>query len=454
MAHILKLFPGGEVTATLTDLDKVLEWVKLSPDTFKQVATKVGDENLKDFFIIVAIAPGEWRDAMGDLSGVERAQVNLAVNFIRHAQGIEVVDLVGPPLPAGPAPSTGTLAAPVAAKEPGAQPALPDGVAKNAIKVSHVFDQGCRLEVLPIDPQEVTSMRARWQSPTGLKPSKHLNPSDNQLSVLKRLRDVDHSMLAFDMGVWGPYGARRERHFMLTMHHLNAAGAYQAKEVPGAQTLDDWLQGWAFATTGFVMGDIVERGVADAYAENFKKMANNYPNAWWVCCMAEWEFRYEFAVEEVARQRQFFEQNPTLSRYDPKMPWNSVLLAGVKGMDAMQFWEDTLKEKARNWMTTQRANTHPSWCSRQASLYSPPADGDSHFRGAAAPGAAAAAGWHRKEGAETQGGGSSGSSGATAWPARRRQRGSCCGRQRPPRGRSLLHVDRGHRALLPMGLES
>lgn len=115
----------------------------------------------------------------------------------------------------------------------------------------------------------------------------------------------------------------------------------------------------------------MERGIADAYAEHFKMMASNYPNAWWVCCMAEWEFRYEFAVEERARQREFHSLSPTLSRYDPERPWNSVLLAGIKGVDAMQFWENSLKEKARNWQATHRAQTHPSWCNRQANLYSP-----------------------------------------------------------------------------------
>eukprot|EP00972_Heterocapsa_arctica_P083984 12371884-Heterocapsa_arctica.AAC.1 len=67
-------------------------------------------------------------------------------------------------------------------------------------------------------------------------------------------------MLAFDMGVWGPYGTRRKLHFMLTAHHMNASDVFQAKEVPGAQSMDDWLEGWAFATAAFVMGGIIERG--------------------------------------------------------------------------------------------------------------------------------------------------------------------------------------------------
>ncbi|CAK0813100.1 unnamed protein product, partial [Prorocentrum cordatum] len=295
--------------------------------------------DMNDFFIIAAIAPGDWKEALADLNAAQRARANLVINFARHVQGIEVVDLASPPPSTGPAPSTGTPAegTPTAA-------ALSDGVTKNAIKVNRMFDQGCRLEFFPCAPQDIAKMRARWQTSMWVALGKHVNPSDAQLSVLKRLQDLDRNMFAFDMGVWGPFGARRERHFMLTMHRLSAAGTYQAKE----------------------------RGVADAYACNSKVMAKNYPNAWWICCMAEWELWCEFAVEEIARQRHFYEQNPTLSMHDPRMPWTSVPLAGIKGVDAMQFWESSLKEKARNWMTTQRASTHPSWCDRQANLYSPP----------------------------------------------------------------------------------
>ena len=35
-----------------------------------------------------------------------------------------------------------------------------------------------------------------------LQPSKAVNPSDNQLSVLKRLSDLQHNTLAFDMNIW------------------------------------------------------------------------------------------------------------------------------------------------------------------------------------------------------------------------------------------------------------
>ncbi len=175
--------------------------------------------------------------------------------------------------------------------------------------------------------------------------------------------------MGFDMGVWGPYSARRGRHFALTTHHRNANGDYVTKEIPGPQSLEDWLEGWTFATTGFTMGKVVERGVAEAYRNHFATMARTYPKSWWICAQAEWECRFEWAPDELRRQRQFHEQNPTLSQFNPAMPWNSVLLAAVRGVEALQFWEAALKEKARQWEVSPRASTHPSWVERQAQLY-------------------------------------------------------------------------------------
>ena len=47
------------------------------------------------------------------------------------------------------------------------------------------------------------------------------------------------------------------------------------------------------------------------------------------------------------------------------------LLAGLREADALQFWEDSLKEPARMWMSSSRSVTHPSWANRQQSLYVP-----------------------------------------------------------------------------------
>ena len=92
--------------------------------------------------------------------------------------------------------------------------------------------------------------------------------------------DLGINLLAFDMAVWGPYCDRRERHFILTVHHLSSNGEYIPKQVPGAQCLEDWLDAWSFDTVPFVMGSGVEAGVADAYRDHLKEQAAAYPDAW------------------------------------------------------------------------------------------------------------------------------------------------------------------------------
>ena len=176
------------------------------------------------------------------------------------------------------APVTLATAAPeVAASEIGPEVSessqLPHGIVKMTLKANQYFDQACRLKVLPISQSEISVMRARWSDSAWLPPAREVNPNDNQLSVLARLSSLNYNLLAFDMGVWGPFAARRERHFQLTTFQLSSRGEYQAKEVPGAHCLEDWMQGWAFATAGFVMANVVERGIADAYAANFVRMS-------------------------------------------------------------------------------------------------------------------------------------------------------------------------------------
>ena len=162
------------------------------------------------------------------------------------------------------------------------------------------------------------------------------------------------------MGVWGPYGTRRERQYVLMAYHQNASGEWIPREVPGAQTVDEWCDGWNFATTGFVMGFVVEKGVAEAYRDYFVALAKLYPRAWWVACQAEWELRFEWAVQERRRQAAFHEECPALSKYDPGHAWNSVLLAAFRGSESLQYWEKAYKEKAQKWMETDTANVSPS----------------------------------------------------------------------------------------------
>ena len=223
----------------------------------------------------------------------------------------------------------------------------------------------------PCTEDEILKLRAEWTSKMWLAPTADLDLTNNQLSVLKRLKEAGHNMLAFDMGVWAPMGGQRERRFMLTAHVRNTEGEWVAKEEPGAQNIEDWTTGWEFASVGFVMARIIEKGVADAKKAHFTRLANLYPQAWWIAYRAEWQLRHEWAVAEHRRQKAFYHEQPELSKDDPDMPWNTVLLAAIRGVESMQYWETDYKDQARLWMETRRTPTY----STPAQIINPPGTG-------------------------------------------------------------------------------
>ena len=248
-------------------------------------------------------------------------------------------------------------------------------VMKMAIKASQVFDQALRYEVQPITPEELRTMRRRWFTVKKRDPPPHLDMSDTQLSVLQRLNEVDHNLLAFDMGVWGPYGARRERRNQLAAQVKNADGFWITRGIPGAMNLEDWIDGWRFASTGFIMGAYLDEGVADGYRDFFVALAKSYPDCWWICCKAEWELRHEWAIRERRRQEQFHIERAADSQYDGTRPWNAVLSAAFEGLESMRYWKAEVEDKARQWKDDQLKQQASHWQQRQEALYDPMAGG-------------------------------------------------------------------------------
>ena len=365
-ASIDKMLPTGAALDELVDWAKVLTATKLKPEQWKAVATELGEADLDDFPTIATIEVSEYAAAAktAEFNPIARARLNLAVNIARTKFKAEVADLF-PPAP--PMPAAGAAAS----SSSGGTPIFISDVAakeSNGLRVKKYFDQGSALVVEPVEEEKLLVMRARWSNLMGAEPEDSNDYTDEQLSVLYRLTERGQNLLAFDMGVWGPYGGRRDRHFMMTTYHTNEDGQKVASEIRGACTLDDWLEGWQFAMTGFVMGASVERGVAETYMNFFSRMAKAYPGCWHLACQAEWQLRFEWAKKELRRQRRFHAENPGLSYYKPEMPWNSVLRSAVKSLESISFWETEFKEKARQFQIDGRSQSDSSWTNRQAAM--------------------------------------------------------------------------------------
>ena len=80
----------------------------------------------------------------------------------------------------------------------------------------------------------------------------------------------------------------------MAAHEKGQDGEWHPHEEPGPANLEEWLDAWSFGTAGCIVADIIDEGVCEAYATNFKQMCSHYPRAWFICARAEWRFRSEW----------------------------------------------------------------------------------------------------------------------------------------------------------------
>ncbi|CAK0859451.1 unnamed protein product, partial [Prorocentrum cordatum] len=337
--------PDEENLGMLNDWPDVLGYCELDPAVWTHTAQEMGDSTLQNLSIIATLQGADLAEVAQDckLKGIAKTKLSIAVDFARLKVGVATADIfsqVG-------VHALARVASPADARGAPAVAAPPPVV--NVLKVKDYYDQASRLTVLPLEEIRIAEMRKRLQATTVLSVLVRVRYTDDQVSVLGRLADACYPMFAFDMGVWGPQYGRRQRAAALSAHVQNSAGEWITKEIKGPPNLDAWIKAWDFAPAGFLMGDVMDRAVAEGYRGFFARMVRNYPGAeaWAVCADAEWTFRFEFAADELERQRQFHGTSPGISLYEPARPWNSVLVARVRGIDAVRFWEERLKYLAR-----------------------------------------------------------------------------------------------------------
>ena len=360
---------GPETLEGLNTFEDFLEFSRLQPEQWRQVATELGQADVVDLDDIAGVDPVELAAAAAaaGIKGFARSRLGRFFSAVRQKAGLPPAELPAATATAAAPTGPATADSPAAAVDDG-------GLARHVLKAYQIWDQACRLEFKPVTEDVLSTMRERYTRLKFTPPSRTERLSDAQLSILHRLSAMGWNMLSFDMAVFGPFGERREQAFTMTAYQQNAEGLYIAKSVPGPQTLDEWLEAWAFVTSAFIHADVAHQGVMESYRDKFAARARAHPRAWWVAATAEWEFRHEFAPQELARQRQFRNTAPTLSQFDENYPWDSVLLAGVSGVTAIEFWNERLTLPAQKW-TEEQGHALPSWVSRQEALFNPVSGG-------------------------------------------------------------------------------
>lgn len=143
----------------------------------------------------------DYKAVLDDMPAVKWTRLNLFVNAVRKLAGVGIAciyDVKKDP--------------PMQASSPAAKEQATADTTSGTLKVNLYWDQSMKFVVAMIPAPEIKVMRGRWSGGKSVPLTPHRALSDKQLSVLSRLKDLKENMLAFDMGVWGPFSDQRTAH--------------------------------------------------------------------------------------------------------------------------------------------------------------------------------------------------------------------------------------------------
>ena len=143
--------------------------------------------------------------------------------------------------------------------------------------------------------------------------------------------------------MWGPFGVRTERRMRFENHIQAQDGSYRAVEMPGPRDLETWRACYHVFKAAAVMLKIAHPAVLERYESLFEQRCRRFPGAWHIMVLADMRCRCEFFGVEKRRLREMQMKCPTLSDYDPDMPWNSVIQSAA---DDIQYWQRNVEMPA------------------------------------------------------------------------------------------------------------
>jgi hypothetical protein len=331
------LVPSDTVLQSWNSFGDARTWAGLSSEDWKKVATAVGDPELDSLLLVASLPVDAMRELLAsdkvELSMLTKSKVSLAINAARAAHLQPVANFLDPNPVENPV------------QESRSSTAQPAGGTGLKIKLSQVIDQASDQEVMVLPASEIMVARRRYKELGGEAPLVKAEVTDAQLSALAfRMREGPAPYA--DFGVWGPHGARIERRLKFTAYMMMPGGAMRTLEMPGAESLATWRECWSVFRTAAIMLSVALAGVLDRYEAMFVDRCERYPNAWHICAQADIRCRSEMWVTERWAQEEFHSSHPSLSAFNPAMPWNSVIKASATNTE---FWDRELKEPAQNF---------------------------------------------------------------------------------------------------------
>ena len=234
-----------------------------------------------------------------------------------------------------------------------------------------VLDQGDETEIRQLGRQAIKAMFDIHVARTGDEPLVESEPTADQMSAMfDRVISRDEEPYA-DFSILTPLGKRMAKALKLRGFLPQPDGSYVACELPGPPSFTAWTACWRVYVSVMTMlqypatetrpepkAATTQAGLEE-YFRHFDALQSEFPETWWLCCLAEDACR----SEHFARLRRELERVPEGARnrfnvtFDPDAPWKSIFSAAARDE---AYWDKHVRRPALAFLTRGTTTAMPS----------------------------------------------------------------------------------------------
>ena len=278
----------------------------------------------------------------------EKAQVRALLTLVDMVSTILNAPPFQPVLPAAPA----------AAQAQAPQAVQPlAGIRK--VKVSEVLDPMDEMLVDPITPGELNQFYANYRDLKHGDPQQECEPTMEQISAFNA-RVVTLQLAPYaDFSILTPFGRRMSKILKHRAWVANRDGTYRTMEVPGPDSYDVWYSCWRVYSTCCLMlrwpqavggsNYVLTPAALEYYQENFRQLAQEYSECWFLCCKAEDACR----AEHLTRTR----RRLMAANGGAQVSWSDVF---IEVADDSKYWDREVRRPAMLYLARGKRGGEPT----------------------------------------------------------------------------------------------
>ena len=227
------------------------------------------------------------------------------------------------------------------------------------VKVSEVLDPMDEMLVDPISPGELNQFYTNYRDLKHGDPQQECEPTMEQISAFNA-RVVTLQLAPYaDFSILTPFGRRMSKILKHRAWVANRDGTYRTMEVPGPDSYDVWYSCWRVYAACCLMlrwpqavggsNYVLTPAALEYYQENFRQLAHEYSECWFLSCKAEDACR----AEHLTRTR----RRLMAANGGAQVSWSDVF---VEAADDSKYWDREVRRPAMLYLARGKRGGEPT----------------------------------------------------------------------------------------------